>query len=158
MINIKDLFIYKYGYLYWKQTVSNRAIKNTIAGTLKQNKYWEIQYKKKRYYAHRLIWELFNGKIPDDMVIDHINGNPTDNHIENLRCVNHNQNLLNTHPRITNKSGYLGISWDKKQHKWVAALSYKGKRIFRKYYNDIEQAIIELNKEREVRLNVNSKC
>ena len=147
MINLKEIFLYKDGYLYWKQTLSSRAIKNTIAGTLKQNGYWEIQHNKIRYYAHRLIWELFNGPIPDNFIVDHINRNPSDNRIENLRLLNQNQNLLNVKARSHNKSGYLGISWDKSYNCWVAALSYKKKRVFRKYFKDIEQAKLELDQE-----------
>ena len=113
----------------------------------------KVDNKDTTLYLHRLVF----GNL-DENSIDHIDGNPSNNVISNLRCINHNQNLLNIKPRSTNKSGFLGISWDKKQNNWVAALSYKGKRVFRKHYTDIAQAITELDKEREVRLNVNSKC
>lgn len=44
---------------------------------------------------HRLIWETFNGEIPDNMCIDHINTVKTDNRIENLRCVSYSENMRN---------------------------------------------------------------
>ena len=157
MTPILKVLYYKEGSFYWRVTIHNKAKKDTLAGYTRSDGYSTIQYQKKRYYVHRLVWEWFHGPIPTDMVIDHIDGNPANNIINNLRCINHNQNLLNIKPRSTNKSGFLGISWDKNQNKWVASLSYKGRRVFRKYYTDITQAIAELDKEREVRLNVNSK-
>jgi len=48
-----------------------------------------------KVYAHRLVWETFNGAIPDGMEIDHINSVRDDNRISNLRCVTHSENMLN---------------------------------------------------------------
>lgn len=43
-------------------------------------------------YVHRLVWEAYNGPIPDKMTIDHIDGNPANNHIDNLRLVTRSDN------------------------------------------------------------------
>ena len=58
--------------------------------------YRMIRYKGKRYYQHRVIWEMHNGPIPEDRCIDHINRDKKDNRIENLRCVTTRQNNQNT--------------------------------------------------------------
>ena len=42
---------------------------------------------------HRLVWVLVYGRFPKQ--IDHINGNPKDNRIENLREVNQSENDMN---------------------------------------------------------------
>lgn len=52
-------------------------------------------HKKIRILVHRLVWETFNGKIPTNMEIDHINRDKTDNRLCNLRCVSHVQNMKN---------------------------------------------------------------
>lgn len=44
--------------------------------------------------AHRIIWEAFNGEIPEDMQIDHINGIRDDNRLQNLRICSAHQNSL----------------------------------------------------------------
>ena len=44
---------------------------------------------------HRIIWERYNGPIPENMFIHHINGNPSDNRIENLQLVDYK-----THNRV----------------------------------------------------------
>ncbi len=42
---------------------------------------------------HRAVWAVVNGRFPTQ--IDHINGNPLDNRIENLREVNRSENDAN---------------------------------------------------------------
>lgn len=44
---------------------------------------------------HIIVWETFNGKIPDGYQIDHINTIRTDNRLENLRIVTHKENCNN---------------------------------------------------------------
>lgn len=58
---------------------------------------------------HRIIWQMVHGSIPEGMVIDHINGDPFDNRLANLRCVTDSQNGLNRKLHKNNKSGHPGI-------------------------------------------------
>lgn len=44
--------------------------------------------------VHRLIWEAFNGAIPQSLVINHIDGNPWNNNLKNLDCVTVQENIL----------------------------------------------------------------
>jgi hypothetical protein len=52
----------------------------------------------KQYFAHRIIWKLETGREPEG-VIDHINGETSDNRIENLRDVTHTENMRNRRSR-----------------------------------------------------------
>ena len=49
--------------------------------------------KTKSYFQHRFVYEVFNGKIPPHLEIDHINGNKTDNQKINLQLLTHQQNI-----------------------------------------------------------------
>lgn len=46
----------------------------------------------KHFSVHRLVWEAFNGEIPDGYEINHIDGDPTNNAISNLEIVTHTEN------------------------------------------------------------------
>ena len=49
--------------------------------------------KKLKYsYVHRLVWEAFVGPIPEEMEINHKDENKTNNSLENLEIVTHEQN------------------------------------------------------------------
>lgn len=53
-----------------------------------------IVFNGKVYYVHNLIWQIFTGKTPN-CIIDHIDGNPFNNNIENLREVTPDKNSRN---------------------------------------------------------------
>ena len=111
MMNWRDVFAYNRatGNLLWKHTGKR-------AGSLHHTGYIKVQYKKKAYQAHRIIWEMYNSAIPEDMEIDHINRVRTDNRLSNLRLVNRNQNQWNREARGTARSG----------SKWMARIRKHG--------------------------------
>ena len=74
--------------------------------------------------AHRAAWAIHYGALPKGH-IDHINGKPSDNRIDNLRDVTRSQNLRNAKTPTTNKSGVIGVSRD--GGKWVARIAANGK-------------------------------
>lgn len=92
------------------------------AGAFDNEGYWVVTYLGTKYQAQRIIWELFNGPIEDDLVIDHIDGDTNNNLIENLRLVTRSWNSQNQSINIKNRSGKTGVF--KRVHKgyefWVA--------------------------------------
>lgn len=46
-----------------------------------------------RKRVHRLVWEAFNGQIPDGMEVNHVNEVRDDNRLVNLQILTHRQNL-----------------------------------------------------------------
>jgi len=96
------------------------------AGTLSHG-YIVIRIDGKSHQAHRLAFLVVNGYMPKE--IDHINGDPSDNRIINLRQATRQENVRNTGMRVNNTSGYKGVYWDKSNGKWQAqAQDANGKR------------------------------
>ena len=111
------------GNLIWR-VKKNRAKPGAVAGNISHG-YCRIKINKKHYGAHRLIWLYHFGVMPEND-IDHINGNPADNRLENLRLATRAENKQNLRkPRTDNKSGYLGVSKNRK--KWIAQIGINGK-------------------------------
>lgn len=59
------------------------------------NGYVHVHSNGKELYGHRIVWEAFNGEIPEGMEIDHINTDRSDNRLENLRLVSSSENKRN---------------------------------------------------------------
>lgn len=54
---------------------------------------WRAPDGLKQTGLHRLVFEYFKHDIPYKMVINHIDGNKNNNHIDNLECVTQSQNI-----------------------------------------------------------------
>ena len=57
--------------------------------------YRRFTFKKVTYCVHRIVYYMYHGVDPKNKVIDHCNGDPSDNRISNLRCVKQNINIMN---------------------------------------------------------------
>lgn len=101
--------------------------------------------KKKSCKVHKLIAEAFMNHTPCglDVVVDHINNIKTDNRIENLQLVS---NRYNATKDKVNKSGYMGVCWDKSRNKWLVGLRYGGKKVNLGRYSNIEDASVVANR------------
>lgn len=61
--------------------------------------------------AHRVVWELLFGEIPDGFIVDHKDGNALNNHKDNLRLVLIEINSKNATKRSDNTSGITGVGF-----------------------------------------------
>jgi hypothetical protein len=127
-----------------------RVIKTTntsklgFVGCQDSNGYWQVRFLSKVVKVHKLIWFLFNDKITDGFVIDHIDRDKSNNFIGNLRVVTQSQNCLNSSVATNNKSGITGISWDKVNKKWRVVKIINRKNYHLGRYDNIECAKIAL--------------
>ena len=93
-----------------------------------QNGYRKIKFEGKQYLSHRVAWLLYHGRWPIGD-IDHIDGNPSNNQILNLRDVSHSKNLQNRKSATSkNKTGFLGVV--KRKNKFAAHIHRNGKQIY----------------------------
>jgi hypothetical protein len=108
---------------YAKNTYKNKGAlskaKDSIAGNIYADKTGKplfarvsvnIDGVKHTFKAHRVVWCLINGSIDPCMVIDHIDNDPLNNKIENLRLVTYQSNGRNKSNLPTSSTGILGVS------------------------------------------------
>ncbi len=90
----------------------------------------------------RIIWSFMYGEPDEGMIIDHINGNRSDNRIDNLRLVTPSQNTQNQHkPRKDNlSSGIKGVTLYKPNGTWQAQIRAHGKYYYIGRYKTKEEA------------------
>jgi hypothetical protein len=111
----------------WKST--NTTYAGKVAGSVRDDEYRIIGANGNLYMAHRLAWLLHYGAWPEHE-IDHINNDPADNRIENLREATRSQNSKNQSSQKDSTSKYLGVSWAKHANKWVAQITVDGKKYY----------------------------
>jgi hypothetical protein len=127
------------GQFAYKRTVGGRGQKGSLAGSIGSRGYVAIIIDGCRFRAHRLAWLYVHGEWPGDQ-IDHIDGNRANNAIANLRLCNQSQNNANTKKRVTNTSGFKGVSWHRRYRKWTASIKLSGKQTHLGYFTDKEVA------------------
>ena len=134
---LQELFDYRDGQLYWKEKTHYSIDLSKPAGSIEKNGYRTIRIEGKIYKAHRLVWKYHYGKDPKEF-IDHIDGNRTNNNMENLRESTRQQNGYNRGPPKNNELGIKGVR--KHRNKYAARIIINGKNKHLGTFNTIEEA------------------
>lgn len=97
------------GEFFWRTTRQGHKKAGDIAGYLRRDRYVVIGLDGITYLGHRLAWLYVNGSWPA-MRIDHIDGNKTNNRIENLRDVSPTINGQNRRGLMRKTlTGFIGV-------------------------------------------------
>ena len=99
-----------------------------------------VDGKSSSHSMHRMIWEAFYGTIPEGMEIDHIDRNPSNNAIANLRLATREQNARNNSGHANSKSKHSGVSFHKRLGRWQASIRVKRKLVHLGYFDTEDQA------------------
>lgn len=119
------------GRLIWKRREDrdgqwNGRMAGLVAGGKDSRGYIRLEIDGIKYAAHRVVYKLAYGSIPNHMQIDHIDGDKTNNRLENLRLVNNAQNQSNRAPDKGKK--FKGVY--KARDKYKAEITHMGKRVY----------------------------
>lgn len=101
------------GVFTWKECGNSRKMKpGDVAGCIRDNgfgiKYWTLVLNRRHLKAHRVAFFLMTGQWPHE-VIDHKNGDGTDNRFENLRLATYSENSRNKKAQRGSVSGLKGV-------------------------------------------------
>lgn len=128
------------GKIFWKVSCSNRAKAGSEAGSRTSKGRMSIAVDGRRYLAHRLAWFYVHGEFPSGE-IDHIDGDPTNNRISNLRDVDRTTNAQNNRrAKRISRSGLLGAFWFERDQCWVSKIRINGKLTHIGYFKTAEAA------------------
>jgi len=102
----------------------NKRCAGKPAGGVSKSGYVVISIGRVRYLAHRLIWKMAYGFDPP--LIDHKNGNRSDNRIDNLRVATHEQNMRNRVRKVGKQlpKGVFAV-----REKFQAAVNVGGRKV-----------------------------
>ena len=108
------------GEFRWRQRVSKALQIDAVAGTV-STYYRCIRIDGRTYTAHHLAWFYITGEWASGL-IDHRDGNPTNNRWDNLRPATSSENSANRRRGRNNKSGFKGVFWCKRHGGWLARI------------------------------------
>jgi len=93
-------------------------------------------------HAHRVIWAMVHNEWPKED-IDHIDGDPANNRIANLRSVSRAENTRNRSVSSRSISGVMGV-WAARHNSsiWYASIHAKGRSKFLGSYGCITAAML----------------
>ncbi len=112
----------------YQKTFSTRFCGKIAGHYHSRNGYLEIRFNKDLYKGHRIIWKLLTGEDPGNM-LDHIDGDVSNNRIENLRVTTAQDNARNAakRPSRSATSQYKGVTRD--NDKWLSGITINDRAV-----------------------------
>jgi hypothetical protein len=131
------------GLFTWKVSRRGTAKAGSRAGCRNNEGYLIVGIDGVYYKAHRLAYAIHHGTMPPrGTLVDHIDGNPANNRIENLRLATRSENGQNRqHLSKRNSSGVTGVYWYIRDQKWQARIKVNDRSIHLGLFTNKQDAI-----------------
>ncbi len=149
---VRYLFNYEpsTGRLIRRVNAGYRARKGSIAGGMSRHGYRIVRVDGIVFMAHRIVWMHVHGEWPAK-TLDHINGDRSDNRLENLRLADQYENGYNRKVSRRSSTGVLGVYWENTRLKFSASINFRGKTYNLGRYSYLKEAVAA-RKQAEQRL------
>lgn len=135
MYNVEELnSIFKYsdespsGLVYKVNSKNNKCKTGDFAGKIQKRKngnylFWKVYIKGCPFIASRIILTMLGYDLKNK-IVDHLDGNPLNNRIENLRVCDYIENNRNKKKSKNNNSGETGIFFETIKNKYGKTYNY----------------------------------
>lgn len=129
------------GEFKWRKSRRGARPAKAHAGNTRPDGYKRIGIDGTNHLAHRLAWLYVHGAWPQ-LDVDHIDGDPGNNRISNLRDVTTSTNVQNIKAakRSNKRSGLLGVSYHARDSLWRARITVEGVTMCVGYFKDPDSA------------------
>jgi len=127
-LEVREMFDYK------EDGTLIRKSNNKSAGCKDRLNYTRVKISGNNYMLHRIVWLYHFDTLPS--IIDHIDGNPSNNRIENLRSASRVENMCNRKPNKTSTSRWKGVNWYPRYGMWVVRIQVNNVRKCIGYFRD----------------------
>lgn len=128
-----DRWVTDDGLVYREDKQHNRILcKPTLS-----HGYLRLKINKTSVAVHRMVWETFNGDIPKDFVIDHLDTDKTNNKLKNLKCCttfDNINNLLTIVHRTESLKGRIMSVFGQKFFEHYGITKYQDIKLYRREY------------------------
>jgi hypothetical protein len=147
---LKDLFFYDpmTGIFTYKYKPNFRFRNNAVAGTVKKSGRNKgrclIKIEGQLYSASRLAWMYYYGEDPGELTVDHIDKNPSNNAIVNLRLATLSQQCFNRHLSVKSSGLPRGVWFNPKDNHYRATFNCKATGYINKNFLVLEDAVVWL--------------
>lgn len=129
------------GRLFWKNKSHPRshAQIGSEVGTKRVDGRHEIIVKGHHFRTHRVIWFMANGVWPKDE-IDHLDGDPSNNRLDNLREATRSENARNMRKRHNSQVCMNGVYWQKRDGRYQVYIGAGGRQKYLGYFANLDDA------------------
>lgn len=127
------------GKVYRLPARKGRPANREVGATRKGRHYVRVRIGDEYVQLHRLAWFLHHGSMPTAL-LDHINGDRSDNRMSNLRLVTSKENNWNRGSMSNNVTGVHGVAWCNTKKRFRASIHCDGKSTHLGYFRDVEEA------------------
>ena len=115
----------------------NADVAGSVVGVGWYNGYKAISIKGQSYLLHRIIWKMVHGTEPVE--VDHIDGDTSNNRVENLRSASDGENKRNIRLSSANKSGQMGVRLAE-SGRYTAGIGNNGNNLHLGTFDTFEEA------------------
>ena len=125
----------------WYETVVRSC--GTVCGRPSgTHRYGRLRINGYMHSTHRVVWTMHHGTIPQGAIIDHIDRDPSNNRVENLRLADYALNAINRCTPLKNSmTGAYGVNFRKSRGVWRARIQVNGVRVELGTFHTKESAV-----------------